>query len=308
MVDSEYNLGDFELIELGIAGKGHKRYIGTRYICRFCGRDRESATFKHKAHAIPEFLGNHALILNSECDDCNAHFGSSVEPHLEKYTRPFRTINGITNKARKTPKYRDSLIELLHMDRHTRNLTVKLSADDAMTFNEDEKSVAWSMDRELFIPYLAHKSLCKIAMSIVSERYLPLFSPTINWLNPMSEAGLHVSPTPVIEATMPGAQYTDCIYRLYFRNTNTFPHCLFWIAFGSYSLLTFIPTVLDRKPGTAMVSEVPFVEDQRTPEQIEEFGPLTHEERDFSSTSSILLPHYVQFRFENMVKQEPPAP
>lgn len=61
-------LEEFQLIEAGIAGAGHKRYIGERFTCRFCGRGRESVTFKKKAHAIPEFLGNHQLILHSECD------------------------------------------------------------------------------------------------------------------------------------------------------------------------------------------------------------------------------------------------
>lgn len=300
MAGTDYQLDDFQLIEHGVAGNGHKQYIGTRFICRFCGRDRESASFKHKAHAIPEFLGNHSLIVNSECDDCNAHFGNTIEPHLEKYTRPFRALNGITNKTRKTPKHRDMRVELLHMDRHTRNLTVKVSDDDAITWNEDRKLVSWSMQRETFIPYLAHKALCKIAVSIANDRYLPLFQPTINWLNPQSEAGLHIAPVLVMETIMPGAQYTECVYRLYLRNTNTFPHCLFWIAFGNYSLLTFVPTCLDFTPGVKMTSEVPLIPDQRTAEQIEEFGPQTHEERDFSCTTPVILPHRVQVRFEKM--------
>ncbi|WP_167141307.1 HNH endonuclease [Pseudomonas sp. OTU750018] len=307
MVENEFRLDDYHLVEAGLTGSGHKHYIGPRYICRFCGRDRSTATFKHKAHAIPEFLGNHALILNSECDDCNSHFGSTIEPHLEKYTRPFRALNGITNKARKTPKHRDEQIELLHMDRHTRNLTIKLRNDDSVKMDEDGKSVSWSMSREPFIPSLAHKALCKIAVSIASEHHLPLFEPTINWLNPRSEAGLRVVPTLVVETTTPGTQYRGCAYRLYLRNTNTFPHCLFWIAFGSYSLLTFVPTQLDRNPGVKLTSEIPFVPDQRSPELIEEFGPQTHEERDLSPDTLTTFPHRVQVHFEKMEQHGPPT-
>lgn len=118
----ELRLEDFHLVEAGVGGAGHKRYIGERFSCRFCGRSRDGATFKNRSHAIPEFLGNHQLMLNSECDTCNKHFGDTIEQHLAKYTRPFRALNGITNKNRKTAKHSDDRISALQMNRHTKKI------------------------------------------------------------------------------------------------------------------------------------------------------------------------------------------
>lgn len=300
---NDFHMDDFQLINHGKAGSGHKKYLGKRSTCRFCGRDGGSASFKHKAHAIPEFLGNHSLILNSECDNCNAHFGKTIEPHLNKYTHPFRSISGITNKKRKTPKYSDERIESLNLDRHERNLNVKLIDDNAVKWDDENRIISMSMEREPFIPYLAHKALCKIAVStIANEDFLPIFEPTFEWLNPHTESRVDIAPALLVETIMPGARYTECMYRLYFRNTRTFPHCLFWLAFGNFSLLIFIPTWLDFEPGVTQDEyEIPFVPDQRTPEDIREFGPQSHIKRDFSIKTPTIWPHQVFLRYEKSI-------
>ena len=299
-------LEEFQLIEAGIAGAGHKRYIGERFTCRFCGCGRESVTFKKKAHAIPEFLGNHQLILNSECDSCNEHFGNTIEPHLEKYTHPFRALNGITNKTRKTPKHSDDKIGALQMDRHTNHMAVTLNEDDVLGHHEDRNHVSWVMQRKPFVPYMAYKALCKIAASVANERCLPLFEPTLEWLNPLNIREMNINPAVVIETLTPGTRYTSCVYRLYLRNTNTIPHCLFWIAFGSFALMTFVPTRLDFKAGVVLQSELPYVPDTRPEEEITMFGQQLHIERDFSSRELTSFPHEVHMQFESIKETIPP--
>ena len=45
--------------------------------CIYCGGflgDNKRTTFKEKAHAIPEALGNKKFIQNEECDSCNSFF------------------------------------------------------------------------------------------------------------------------------------------------------------------------------------------------------------------------------------------
>ncbi len=300
------SLDGFRLIEAGIVGAGHKHYIGERFICRFCGLGRESVTFKNKAHAIPEFLGNHQLILNSECDSCNKHFGNTIEPHLEKYTHPFRALNGITNKSRKTPKHSDEKIGAFQMDRHTNNISITLNVDDALVHHEDRNHVSWEMQRKHFVPYMAYKALCKIAVSVAHERYLPLLKPTLEWLNPLTNREMSINPAIVIETLTPGTRYTSCVYRLYLRNTNTIPHCLFWIAFGSFSLMTLVPTGLDFKAGVALQSELPYMPDTRSEEDIAIYGHQLHIERDFSSKEPISFPHEVHIQFEAVKKTSPP--
>ena len=40
-------------------------------LCRFCGQGEPGTSFRHKAHAIPELLGNKSIFTNFECDNCN---------------------------------------------------------------------------------------------------------------------------------------------------------------------------------------------------------------------------------------------
>jgi hypothetical protein len=43
-----------------------KQYLGdkTFQLCRYCGRHEPEVTFKKKAHAFPELIGNKSLIDN----------------------------------------------------------------------------------------------------------------------------------------------------------------------------------------------------------------------------------------------------
>lgn len=128
-------------------------------------------------------------------------------------------------------------------------MAITLSDDDVLVHHKNSNYVSWVMQREPFSPYMVYKALCKIAVSIAGDKFLPLFEQTLKWLNPYAGEELSVSPAIVIETFTPGASYTACIYRLYIRDTNTVPHCLFWLAFGNYSLMTLVPTLMDFKVG-----------------------------------------------------------
>ena len=66
--------------------------------CRFCGRDETAVTFKKKAHAVSEALGNKHLLSYRECDDCNAFFGQAYEDALVKYIGALRTFMMVLGK------------------------------------------------------------------------------------------------------------------------------------------------------------------------------------------------------------------
>ena len=73
---------------------------GGRRICRFCEQTSPQAAFTDPIHAIPQFLCNHSLLAENECDECHAQFKESLEPDFEWFSRPYRTgrasINGLT--------------------------------------------------------------------------------------------------------------------------------------------------------------------------------------------------------------------
>ena len=64
---------------------GKKVIVGerdkSRRKCIYCGGTQveENASFKEKAHAIPEALGNKNFIQNEECDICNEYFAENAE-------------------------------------------------------------------------------------------------------------------------------------------------------------------------------------------------------------------------------------
>ena len=89
-----------EMIASGRYSKGPKKFIkdGESRFCRFCQNGESKTSFKTVAHAIPECLGNHQLILVDECDICNKYFSENIEDHLDKFTKPLRVAGQIRGK------------------------------------------------------------------------------------------------------------------------------------------------------------------------------------------------------------------
>lgn len=307
MQPDRFELDGYSLVAAGSYGSGKKVGIGAKDNCRFCGRSSPDTSFKNEAHAIPEFLGNHQLIILSECDYCNKHFSKTLEHDLDKYTAPFRSTGGVTNKSRKTPKHKDRNIKSLHFDRHTNNLAISMNSEDAARHDWVNKHATWIIERRPFIPRNVHKALCKIALSVIENpSLLPIFQPTLQWINPFNTEELRLEPALVVETIVPGTRSESCNYMLHVRSNGVFPHALFWIEFGNHTLQTIVPTIYDFQPNCIMTSSIPLVEDARTPEQVARFGPLGHVERDFSSSEPLILPHELHMRFESV--EEIPGP
>ena len=62
-------------------------------ICRFCGN---KGTFKKKAHAIPEAIGNKSIVQKNECDECNSTVFSPRWTDICPPWRKYGTIALIT--------------------------------------------------------------------------------------------------------------------------------------------------------------------------------------------------------------------
>lgn len=78
------------------------QFIGSegRRVCRFCEQAAPIATFSAIPRALPSFLENRSLFTYEECDDCHAHFASSVEADLEAFTNQWRSGSGSDALAR----------------------------------------------------------------------------------------------------------------------------------------------------------------------------------------------------------------
>jgi hypothetical protein len=58
-----------QLFFRGLGGTNKQMVLGTKpYKCRFCGGERPARTFRKRAHAVSELLGNKVLKSLYECD------------------------------------------------------------------------------------------------------------------------------------------------------------------------------------------------------------------------------------------------
>ena len=148
----------------------------SKKVCRFCENKNSPTTFKKKAHAISEALGNKTIVLLEECDTCNEEFSKTIEPALIEYLSVFRTIYGIKGKGGEK-QFAGKNFELKKVD----ELVLKYKADD----NKDDATLPMTIrmegNNELALQDI-YKALCKYFLSVVPSEYLPVFKQTVQWI------------------------------------------------------------------------------------------------------------------------------
>jgi hypothetical protein len=95
-------------------------------VCRFCKNTRAETeskhleqrvitTFRQQAHAISEALGNKTLILNEECDACNAYFSRTCEKHILTYFKVLATFFKVKNKDNNVSTIKGKNFEFMYL-------------------------------------------------------------------------------------------------------------------------------------------------------------------------------------------------
>ncbi len=80
--------------------------------CRFCMKSYPSTTFKNKAHAIPDFIGNRTLVSFVECDSCNDKAGNALERQLALFLSAMRPFFDVKSGNCPVPDHSASDVEL----------------------------------------------------------------------------------------------------------------------------------------------------------------------------------------------------
>ncbi|OGU60967.1 MAG: hypothetical protein A2X64_02885 [Ignavibacteria bacterium GWF2_33_9] len=170
--------------------------------CRFCGKSKFEVTFKNRAHAIPEFLGNKSIITMNECDVCNQFFASEYEDHLAKWFGPMRSLCQIQGKHG-TPKYKS---EKFVAKKGDKGMELFVKADSTLMNLNDGGSgnfkIPVEMETQPYIPIKAAKAFIKAAVSVLPEELLPECEKTILWL--LNKANVNFDKFPVFYAFTPG--------------------------------------------------------------------------------------------------------
>lgn len=147
-------------------------------VCRFCKLSIPKVSFKKKAHAISEALGNKNVILFDECDKCNEKFGKQVEGDIILYLALFRTIYEVKGKGGKK-KIKGKNFEAYKGEGNT--LQVKFYSIDDRPKKGEPYNLALDFGRNIIMQNI-YKSLTKFFLSIIDESELPYFEDTIKWI------------------------------------------------------------------------------------------------------------------------------
>ena len=170
--------------------------------CRFCGKSKPEVSFRKKAHAIPEFLGNKSLFSMNECDICNEFFAREYEDHLSKWFGPMRSLCQMRGK-KGTPKYKSDTFIAARGDK---GMELFVNADSS-TMNIKEGysgtlKIHVEMKTQPYIPIRAAQAFIKSAISILPGELLSECQNTILWL--LNKTALNIDKFPVLYAFTPG--------------------------------------------------------------------------------------------------------
>jgi hypothetical protein len=170
---NDYDIKGFGGLRVFIGNKNNKK-------CRFCGKNEVETTFKNKAHAISEGLGNKKVFLYDECDRCNDKFSIEIEPDLINYFSIFRTFYDVKGKGG-TKKIKGKNFEIIRGE----NVQITFQGIESrpnIEDNPDQYNIRLELQEKINSQDI-YRCLVKFCLSVVSENELSKFERTIKWIN-----------------------------------------------------------------------------------------------------------------------------
>jgi len=144
--------------------------------CRFCGNDASRVTFKKKAHAISEALGNKGIVCNEECDTCNERFGKGIETDLIAFLSLYRGFFGIKGKGSGTPKLKGKNFSVRKDESGEVNFSI-IGEDGAFPSRVEAHTYDKVSQQNIY------RALCKYVISVVPSEHLPVLNKCVEWIN-----------------------------------------------------------------------------------------------------------------------------
>lgn len=147
----------------------NKIFIGEKEnrTCRFCNKSKDDgATFKKKAHAIPQLTGNNRVFSNEECDKCNEKFGY-LENDLGMYLLPIRAIYDISGKRKN--KCKNGSLDILNENKQLilKDIIDEDGKPEYTNFKKNSNEMVLKIKRSGFRKSNVFKSMVKMALSII---------------------------------------------------------------------------------------------------------------------------------------------
>lgn len=226
--------------------RNKKRMLGVKKEshCRFCGKSQPNVTFSTVAHAVPEALGNRGLTSAYECDECNQHFGRTIEDHLGEWSKPMRTFARIRGK-KGIPTIKKGPSNAWRIEYKNDRLSVKSYEDDPI-FDIDEKTkkITFTLQRGTYIPVAVFKAFVKIGLTLIPESELSAFQQTLTWIREADHSKSWVSKAIIIHTfqngPMPPDQLVACVLRRK-AGINNVPYAYLILGFGNDVYQVMLP-------------------------------------------------------------------
>lgn len=171
-------------------------------ICRFCGN---KGTFKKKAHAIPEAIGNKSIVQKNECDECNSTVFSPIEEHLARYLQISLVTSAIKGKnGIPTIKNRDNF--RFGKNKGLDGVAICCPGESLVVDTENKQmKLQYPIKSQKYIPLNAAKAFCKSILSVLSYDDFQRCNVTRQWLmNSDKTKDIAISSFPVLRTFIPG--------------------------------------------------------------------------------------------------------
>ena len=245
--------------------QGSKKYLGSKRnrTCRFCGKDKSSTTFKSKAHAIPEFLGNNSIFSNYECDTCNSFFGKGIENDLGNWTKPDRTLCRIRGK-RGVPSIKKIGSEQgWRIDYGATGFHIKdYEIEPNFVIDEKRCQLKFQLARDVYTPVAVLKAFVKIGLTLLPPEEIENFQIALSWIQNSVHTSQFVRKFPVIHTFFPGPMPNTLTDIKIFRRkefVEELPYAFFILGFGNHLYQVFYPCPdLDKALDGKEISIPPF--------------------------------------------------
>lgn len=229
---------------------GDRHFLGdrTNRICRFCRKTKPATTFRKKAHAIPESIGNKSLVSYYECDTCNEFFGRGIENDFGIWSKPSRALaricggNGVPTikKGGFGPGWR--------IEHGAAGLNISMyehDPDQVVRIDEENKKIIFKVRRDPYTPIAVLKSFVRFGLTIMPEEEIPNFGETMNWIMDNDHSKPWLKKHTVIQTFRPGLMPNDLIQILMLRRRKDFheiPYAFLMMTFGNEMFQIHIPT------------------------------------------------------------------
>ncbi|WP_438033669.1 DUF2934 domain-containing protein [Sorangium sp. So ce204] len=150
----------------------------TPYVCRFCERRRPEATFKSKAHVLPQALGNQVILSLEECDVCNSH-GSRYETDLAAFLG-IEMQTAMMLASERTLKL-DGRAGHIRTEGRTIHIATQ-PGDSRVSIKRTERGMLINAMLPSFRPAYVARALARMAVFVARPEDLPNLHQYVEWI------------------------------------------------------------------------------------------------------------------------------